>query len=893
MKYTTIILTLLLSTTDIFADPPTPLIGHMWDPVLVDHFDGDELDTAIWTKEEQTRNGGNNGVDWYWRPDNISVTNGNLVIQTVQDAGVTNSYSSGCVESGDKWSSLYGYWEASVELPPVDHGIQAAIWAMPNEGGTGTVGNGGRDGAEIDIMESPHIGDKYYGAFHWDGYGDDHQSVSSGAINVPGLRTGYHTFAMQWNADEVQFYCDDAPTWLYTGEAVPRVAERALLSVGIIDWCDGDIRTAPLPLEARFDWFKAWTLRTNENVVVVDNLETNTLSYSGYWATQYESGYYEGSMAKSGSTSAAVELTFAGTGIDVFTHTGPWGGYADVYLDGELIEDNLDTYNSTQNPQQRILTLRNLDPSAHTLMLKPGGNSGHSANSYLLMFDAIQFIPYPDLQIWDNAAATDAYWTNAANWNAAEPAATNAALIAGGAWNVVLDAPRSADKLTVGQNVTIAIGGTLSTTALEINRGTVTIDGGSITNYDVNPTSDTIGLRVSLKEGTLNLNSGRLDAADWIRVDGTINQSGGTLTAPGDIFIPHGVSATGTVTVSGGLMSADIIHVGENGTGLLTVEGGTVETTTTLSIGDNQAGTVMVNGGLLHSLQDTIIGNGPYAAGSQLIVREGILDTDRYLSVRRGGVFVIDGGAAITRTVVIAKTGSGTVNLLSGSLEIEGNWKSACSIYEDGEMHIEGGILIWNGDRRADFNELVASHKISWANGGAMRFDSWDHSYTNGTTVLYSYRSAETANKTVVWSTSIPTLLYNDWADSYSLSGPSAEWTANPDNDDLDNLLEYALGGVPTTANDADKLPTFLPAGALAEEGGMLEYIYRRRRDDDTRGLSYEMVRQNDLAAENWTTNGIIETGATPLDPDFESVTNHISTETEAKQFLKLRIGIE
>jgi hypothetical protein len=169
------------------------------------------------------------------------------------------------------------------------------------------------------------------------------------------------------------------------------------------------------------------------------------------------------------------------------------------------------------------------------------------------------------------------------------------------------------------------------------------------------------------------------------------------------------------------------------------------------------------------------------------------------------------GGAAIPRTAVIAKKGSGTVNLLSGSLEIEGNWKSACSIYEDGEMHIEGGMLIWRGDRRADFNELVASHKISWTNGGAMRFDSWDHSYTNGDTVLYSYRAAETANKTVVWATSIPTLLYNDWADSYSLSGPSADLTANPDNDDLDNLLEYALGGNPSLGNDAGKLPTFLP----------------------------------------------------------------------------------
>lgn len=45
-------------------------------------------------------------------------------------------------------------------------------------------------------------------------------------------------------------------------------------------------------------------------------------------------------------------------------------------------------------------------------------------------------------------------------------------------------------------------------------------------------------------------------------------------------------------------------------------------------------------------------------------------------------------------------------------------------------------------------------------------------------------------------------ITYADWIASYSLSGADALETADPDNDGLPNLIEYALAGFNPTSND-------------------------------------------------------------------------------------------
>jgi hypothetical protein len=130
------------------------------------------------------------------------------------------------------------------------------------------------------------------------------------------------------------------------------------------------------------------------------------------------------------------------------------------------------------------------------------------------------------------------------------------------------------------------------------------------------------------------------------------------------------------------------------------------------------------------------------------------------------------------------------------------------------------------------------------------------------------------------------------WMGTFNLSGADAEEDCDYDGDGMVNLVEYALGGNPTVADSAALLPFF--AGSI-ESGGTnwMEYVYRRRLDADLRRLSYEVVRSTDLVTGSWTSSGIVDGGSGPIDGEFESVTNLISTAVESAQFIKLNTGTE
>jgi hypothetical protein len=132
---------------------------------------------------------------------------------------------------------------------------------------------------------------------------------------------------------------------------------------------------------------------------------------------------------------------------------------------------------------------------------------------------------------------------------------------------------------------------------------------------------------------------------------------------------------------------------------------------------------------------------------------------------------------------------------------------------------------------------------------------------------------------------------YSIWTDSHSLSGSDAGMDADPDVDTMNNLVEYALGGNPTNSDAA----AILPVAVLSAAGGTnwLDYVYHRRLDAESRGLTYEVLRNDDLVSGVWTNSGIIDGGSAVLDAEFEAVTNRIQTGTEPQQFLKLNIGFE
>lgn len=129
---------------------------------------------------------------------------------------------------------------------------------------------------------------------------------------------------------------------------------------------------------------------------------------------------------------------------------------------------------------------------------------------------------------------------------------------------------------------------------------------------------------------------------------------------------------------------------------------------------------------------------------------------------------------------------------------------------------------------------------------------------------------------------------YSHWAAGYGLYDSESSYASNPDGDSFDNLTEYALGGVPTDADDSGVFPTF---GTVEADGlQILEYIYRRRVGADELGLEYRVESTTNLASGLWTNSSVVEVGVSSAGQNFESVTNWIDIGNEPQQFIRLQI---
>lgn len=250
MKYlTTVVLALLAAcASDVFAadDLPQTPAGKTWKCVWQDEFNGRKLDESKWEVPEGRRR------DGWWSSKAVSVEGGNLVISTLKQGG---RFLDACVRTRRKFEHAQGYYVARIRLQK-QHGHWSAFWLY--NASVGKVGDEGRDGTEIDIMEKPWLDDRVQQTLHWDGYGKAHKS--KGQIRtVPGVMEGYHTFAIWWKLDEYVFYVDGKETWRTSAGGVCQVPLYIKLSDEIGKWA-GEIGTAELPDRFLVDYVRVYDL---------------------------------------------------------------------------------------------------------------------------------------------------------------------------------------------------------------------------------------------------------------------------------------------------------------------------------------------------------------------------------------------------------------------------------------------------------------------------------------------------------------------------------------------------------------------------------------------------------------------------------------------------------
>ena len=167
-----------------------------------DEFDGPNIDTSKWTLEVGNNNGwGNNELQYYTNlSQNSFIKDGSLVIQALNQSYEGFQYTSARITTQNKFSTTYGKIEIRAILPYGD-GIWPAFWMLGdniNQVGWPACG-------DIDIMEL--IGKdptEIFGSLHMAG-----ADFTAAYSNPEGFSSRFHTYAIDWQPNYINFYVDD------------------------------------------------------------------------------------------------------------------------------------------------------------------------------------------------------------------------------------------------------------------------------------------------------------------------------------------------------------------------------------------------------------------------------------------------------------------------------------------------------------------------------------------------------------------------------------------------------------------------------------------------------------------------------------------------------------
>lgn len=244
------------------AQPANSAVSGEWVLEFSDEFNGTEVNTTKWNIDNSTKSRASRpkiGIsDWRWKPENVSVANGNLNLKVFKTG--TNSMTNGSVNSYTKYHSQYGYYEARIKIGEADKGTHTAFWLQgPNMGNVDGTAN---DGAEIDIFESAWTGDYTKSVVHIDGYGASHQANTK-QYNTPGIHSGFHTWGLHWTPYFMDIYYDGVFKVRYLDQKwVVHSPEFLWLSNGASFGVEGDQYFIDYPIgyltETKIDYIRVW-----------------------------------------------------------------------------------------------------------------------------------------------------------------------------------------------------------------------------------------------------------------------------------------------------------------------------------------------------------------------------------------------------------------------------------------------------------------------------------------------------------------------------------------------------------------------------------------------------------------------------------------------------------
>lgn len=162
---------------------------------------------------------GNNELEYYTdRPENVSLDGaGNLAITARSESYGGRGFTSGRLNTKGVFSQTYGRFEARIKMP-WGPGIWPAFWML----GSNIEEVSWPQCGEIDIMEyrgqQPNL---VHGSLHGPGYSGAAAITKSYGYTNNRFDVDFHIFAVEWGADYIDYYVDDALYQRIKPEGVP------------------------------------------------------------------------------------------------------------------------------------------------------------------------------------------------------------------------------------------------------------------------------------------------------------------------------------------------------------------------------------------------------------------------------------------------------------------------------------------------------------------------------------------------------------------------------------------------------------------------------------------------------------------------------------------------
>lgn len=262
--------------------PPVP--GE-WQLTLEEEFNGDKLDSAVWSS------------GWSWKvthpqllcnysPRNLIVKDGMLHIRAEKkisyfddntpDERSFREYTSGSMTSFDKFSQRYGYFEARLR-PATLHGIWPAFWSMPDHGrGRPNRHRSIHGGMEIDIFEQPGRFGPHRNniACHWWATPamKEHRMMGFNRLYTARDREGFITAGILWEPERIVWYLNGEPVARWESVSVPSAPIYLKLCAQIGGWGGYRVDDDRLPYDFLVDYVKVWQRKDLEALNRKENI---------------------------------------------------------------------------------------------------------------------------------------------------------------------------------------------------------------------------------------------------------------------------------------------------------------------------------------------------------------------------------------------------------------------------------------------------------------------------------------------------------------------------------------------------------------------------------------------------------------------------------------------